>query len=291
MVLLSFGPGGFSQNILIPKATVDRNRILVGEPVQLTLEADLPPGLAAGWQVPDSIPHFEFIRKGNLDSVETSSGKSYKQVLTITSFDSGLVVLPPLLMIAGNRKLYTDSIRIEVSYSPFDPKQDYHDIKDIIALDNPHVRYIAWIVLAMSLISIFLVIYFIRKKESTPESKQEVATRRTPYEEAIQALEELRKQQLPEKGQVKLYYTRLNDILRLFVLKKLKMATMEKTNEELIMQLRQMKFSAAQFSQLAGSLRMSDFVKFAKYQPIQQDNEKNFQVIESSVQILNEMEE
>jgi hypothetical protein len=270
---------------------VDRNRILVGEPVQLTLEADLPPGLTAGWQVPDSIPHFEFIRKGNLDSVETSSGKTYKQILTITSFDSGLVVLPPLVMIAGNKKLYTDSIRIEVSYSPFDPKQDYHDIKDIIALDNPNVHYIIWIVLAISLVSIFLVIFFIRKKESTQESKQEIAAKRTPYEEAIQALEELRKQQLPEKGQVKLYYTRLNDILRLFVLKKLKMATMEKTNEELIMQLRQMKFSAAQFSQLAGSLRMSDFVKFAKYQPMQQDNEKNFQVIESSVQILNEMEE
>jgi len=35
---------------------------------------------------------------------------------------------------------------------------------------------------------------------------------------------------------------------------------------------------------------MSDFVKFAKYLPGQNDNEQNFRVIESSIQILNKIE-
>jgi hypothetical protein len=57
------------------------------------------------------------------------------------------------------------------------------------------------------------------------------------------------------------------------------------------MQLRQVNISPHQFSQLASALRMSDFVKFAKYLPDQFSNEQNFEIIESSVNILNEFEE
>ena len=66
---------------------------------------------------------------------------------------------------------------------------------------------------------------------------------------------------------------------------------MEKTNEELIMQLRQVNISPHQFGQLSSALRMSDFVKFAKYLPDQFSNDQNFDIIESSVNILNEFEE
>jgi hypothetical protein len=45
-----------------------------------------------------------------------------------------------------------------------------------------------------------------------------------------------------------------------------------------------------QFYRLAEALRMSDYVKFAKYMPGTEDNEKNMAVIESSVQLLNEIE-
>jgi hypothetical protein len=65
---------------------------------------------------------------------------------------------------------------------------------------------------------------------------------------------------------------------------------MTKTNEELILQLKQSDISKDQFSQLAQALRMSDFVKFAKYTPGTSDNEISFNIIKSSVDILNEIE-
>ena len=104
------------------------------------------------------------------------------------------------------------------------------------------------------------------------------------------ALSELRKKGLPQNGQAKWYYTELNDILRVFVLRKLNIATMEKTNEELILQLRQLNLSKDTFSQLAQALRMSDYVKFAKYQPGDEDNQRNYEVIQSAITTLNTVE-
>jgi hypothetical protein len=62
---------------------------------------------------------------------------------------------------------------------------------------------------------------------------------------------------------------------------------MEKTNEELILQLRGLNLSRDSFTQLAQALRMSDYVKFAKYQPGSSDNEKNYEIIQSAIQTLN----
>jgi len=284
------GHPAFCQDTATASARVDRNAIQIGQTIQVILEAIVPVGSSVQWFSLDSIAHFEFVEKDKLDSTDSSGWMVLKQHLTITSFDSGSRVIPSLHLVIGKKQYATDSIRIEVSYSPFDPKQDYHDIKDIIEVENPYVKYIASAISLMTLISLILVFLFIRyaKKKKQPSEKQ-VFSSLSPFDEAVKALDALKKQNLPESGQVKLYYTRLNDILRLFVLRKLQISSMEKTNEELILQLRTLSLSPTQFSKLAQALRMSDYVKFAKYLPTQNDNEDNFGIIESSVQLLNEM--
>ena len=113
----------------------------------------------------------------------------------------------------------------------------------------------------------------------------------TPYEEALQALEDLRGKGYVQNGQVKTYYSGLNDILRVFVLRKLKIASLEKTNEELIIRLREMPMDKDTFSQLATALRMADFVKFAKFQPDAKDNEQNLVIIRTAITKLNNIHE
>lgn len=283
----------FSQIAPNIRATVDRAKILIGEPIKLTIEANLLPGSDLNWPNLDSIPHFEFIEKGKIDSTINADGKSFVQHLTITSFDSGRQVIPTLSFLVDNKKIFTDSIAIEVDFTELDPKQDYHDIKDIIDVQNPLVKYVIWMIIALTLVSAALFVYFIRKREilkADKEEQQQPISKLSPYEQAMKALEELKKQNLPESGNTKLFYIRLNDILRLFVMQKLQISSMEKTNEELILQLKQLNMSREQFSQLAEALRMSDFVKFAKYVPGQHDNEWNFSTIESSVKLLNQIE-
>ena len=284
------GYAAFCQDTASARAKVDRNAIQIGQPIHFILEANVPPGSPVQWFPLDSIAHFEFIEKGKLDSTDSSGWTVLRQHLTITSFDSGSRFIPAQRLTVGKKKYSTDSIPIEVSYSPFDPKQDYHDIKDIIEVENPYVKYIALVIGLMTLLSLVLVFLFIRYiQKRVPAPEKQVFSSLSPFEEAVRALEALKKQRLPENGQVKLYYTRLNDILRLFVMRKMHISSMEKTNEELILQLRSLILSPAQSSKLTQALRMSDFVKFAKYLPTQDDNENNFGIIESSVQLLNEM--
>src|SRR5882724_8788486 len=149
----------FSQIASGAKATADRNQILIGEPIQLTIETTAPAGAKINWFSPDSIPHFEFIEKGKIDSADTAAGKIYRQHLVITSFDSGSHIIPAFQIFVNNKKQFTDSIRIEVGFSKFNPQQDYHDIKDIIDVENPSVRYIIWFLIPLTITTMALLVY------------------------------------------------------------------------------------------------------------------------------------
>jgi hypothetical protein len=299
---------------VVVKATVDKQKIFIGQPIQLMLEATVPgsalagagtagkaargpagagstPGAAGaavgglGWPILDSLPHFEWVEKGKVDSVVRGDGWYYRQYLTVTSFDSGAWAIPRLPFIAGNKKYFTDSVRIEVNYTKTDPSKDYHDIKDIIDIPNPFAKWIGWIVAAVTIGSLALVVWLIRKKKILKvPGRAPAAPRLSPYEEAIQQLEELERQHLPENGSVKIYYTRLSEIFRLFLSRRIGVSSLAETSEELIGQLRRMPVAAESFVEIADTLRMSDFVKFAKYQPGIADSEHHFRVIRSSVE-------
>jgi hypothetical protein len=208
-------------------------------------------------------------------------------VLTITSFDSGQVVIPAMTIKVGNKSYAIDTIPIEVGYAPLDISKDYRDIKEIVEVPKPWwMAYIPWLLGLVTILAIGVIVYLLRKPKKAPPPKPAVPAL-TPYEEALQALEELRKQGWAHNGEVKPFYSRLNDILRVFISRKLKMATLEKTNDELISQLRQVAMDKESFNQLVTALQIADFVKFARYKPDEQDNEKNFAVIQSAIKTLN----
>ncbi|MHA4807926.1 hypothetical protein ACX0G9_07460 [Flavitalea flava] len=272
------------------KAIVDKQQILIGQPIQLMLEVTVPPDASPVWPSLDSLPHFEWVEKGGVDSVFHPDEHLFRQHLIVTSFDSGAWAIPRLPFTVRSKTYFSDSVRIEVGYTKIDPNQDYHDIKDIIDIPNPFAKWIGWILALVTLCSLALVVWLVRKKKKENDAVQVAAPLLSPYEEAIKGLEELETQKLSENGKVKIYYTRLNDILRLFVLRKLGIASLVETNEELIGQLRKLPITTEQFTGLAETLRMSDFVKFAKYQPGIADNEHNWRVIRSSVELLNTIE-
>jgi hypothetical protein len=281
---------GVSQKMVTVHASSDKKEILIGDPIQLTLEAKTSLGLHISWFPLDTIPHFEFIEKGKIDSVVTATEKTYTQHLTITSFDSGRHSIIPMPFKADGKLYYTDSIPVSINYSKMDPKQDYHDIKDIIDVPNPYAKYIAWTVALVTLAAIVLVVLFINKKRIEKREEQITVSKLSPYDEAVAALQELGKQELLKKGEVKQYYTRLHDIFRVFVFRKWQMNVLDKTSEELILQLKKVDMPYPQFTKLSQSLRMGDFVKFAKYVPAEQESLENFNVIQSSIDVLNEIE-
>ena len=268
------------------KASVDRARILIGEPVLLTVEAYVPLGLPVLWFSTDTFPHFEIIEEFKTDTVDGIDGKKISQLVSLTSFDSGRWVIPALEINVAGQPYYTDSIPVDISFVSFDPQEDYRDIKDIEEVINPYTKYIPWIFGATILISLVLIIYLLKKRKRVSDRPRIKSSTLSPYDEAIKAITELRTKGLPSPGEEKAFYSKLSDIFGVFVFRKLSISTVEKTSDELIVNLSVLNIPKESFNKLVQSLRMSDFVKFAKYRPEEKDNLSNIEVIRASIEIL-----
>lgn len=273
------------------RTNVDRDNILVGEPLSLTVEAYVPLGASVTWFSSDTIQHFYITRKGSIDTAEGIDGKKLVQLFTVTSFDSGQQYVPPFEIKVNDQLYYTDSIPVTVSFTPFDPQQDYRDIKDIIEVSNPSVKYVPRVIAAVALLCLaagaFLMYKRVRNKQAVRLVPEEPAL--PPYEEAMKALRTLSTRKLIN-GEVKAYYSEMNDILRRYVSRKFTVSTFQKTNEELIRELASFGIPKEAYKSLSQSLRVSDSVKFAKYRPSEEDNRDNLQVVTSSIEILEKHE-
>ena len=256
---------------------------MIGEPVELKLEVSVPAGTDAKWFPLDSIAHFEFIDKGKIDTAGTTDNRTYRQTIIVTSFDSGRWALPSFPLAIGNKEYLTDSLPVSVAYSNFDAKQDYHDIKEIVEVENTATRYISWVLLGVAIVSLLALVWLLRKKVTRPVApvvKKPVSSL-SPLQEALQALDNLQQQGFTESARTKIFHTELNDILRAYLYRKTGIATMEKTSGELMMQLNRFDLPAGDFTQLTQVLRMNDSVKFAKYQPAAPENEQALETIKN----------
>lgn len=285
LLLVSFG----ATSQVNVRATVDKDKILIGEPITLTLQAYTPLGEPVGWFNLDTLPGFEFIRKGKLDTIENVDNKKLEQTLIITSFDSGRVALQPLQLTVGSRTYFTDSVFVDVSYKDFDPAADYKDIKSIEEVEDKTQTWLPWILGAVTLLALAIIVWLLKRKKPVKDVTVKEAPRLPPYEEAIAALEKIHNEELPDQLATKNYYTNLNDILRVFLQRRMQISSLEKTNDELIIQLRQTDLNKERFSSLAQAMRMSDFVKFAKYQPGAAENEENWEIVRDSIRVLNNL--
>jgi hypothetical protein len=59
--------------------------------------------------------------------------------------------------------------------------------------------------------------------------------------------------------------------------------SLQKTTDDLVIQLKTLPLDKEQFDTLSQALRLSDFVKFAKYIPSEKDNEDCFEEIKNTI--------
>lgn len=268
------------------RSNINKDAILIGEPISLVVEAYVPIGAEVTWFATDSIPHFEISTKELVDTAQNIDNKKLSQTFGITSFDSGKQYIPPFEIIVNGQSYFTDSVLINVSYAPFDPKADYRDIKDIIDVRNYFVDYLHWIISLAAVVSLLVSVLLFRKRAKKEKGQQkEDVPALSPYEEAMRALQKLAERNI-SNGEVKIFYSDMNDILRKYISRKFEVTTFERTNEELIIEISKIGIPRDTFTSLVQSLRVSDFVKFAKYQPSADDNRDNLKIVTSSIDLL-----
>ena len=264
-----------------PAAGIDRNKIVIGEQIQLVLAVENAGSLTSWFQLPDSINHFEIVERQKIDTIKIGNIVNYSQVIIITSFDSGRWQIPALNLNGVART--TQPITIDVLPVDVSQMQDYHDIKDIIEVQVET----SWIIIAalalLTLISLVIIYWLYKRKKPQTIAAPLLKGKQTPLEWAIDELNKLQQQQLYLNNQVKQHYSHLTDIARSFFVMELKHTSRHQTTEEMMMQLQPVAVSSEVKTTFFQFLRMADSVKFAKYIPAVQESERAIDVIKQMI--------
>lgn len=261
-----------SANAQAVKTYIDRNRILIGEHIRFEIKVNLASSnYKVDFGIPDSIPHFDVIDQGKYDT--TSEGVyTMRQTILFTSFDSGVWKFPsfPVTISApgqASKSFYSDSVLIQVGYSPADSTNELRDIKpvmDVFVVDQTWIYYAIGALLLLVLIYLLYRYFKNRKKKAPPVFN----TKLTAYEEAIKALNQLQQ----SGSEPKVFYIGLSDIFKRYYSRKTNMNLMPETTGDLLLRLREHSRSADIVSTAAEVLRFGDAVKFAKFQPTENEN-------------------
>ena len=269
----------FSQAVA---ANVDRNRIFIGEQIQLKFSVT---GAKAGlnwFNFPDSMNHLEVVKKGKIDTVVNGAAINYSQTITITSFDSGRWDFPSLVLPDIARA--TTPIAIEVLPVDVSQMQDYNDIKDIEAVKQQNNWLIIGIIAAITLLALIAIYLLFIKKKKVAIAGPVLKGKQTPLEWALSELNKLDAKKLYDQPEAKKYYSELTRISRTFFLMQLQQDSHQQTTDEWMVRLQPLTVDNEIKTSFFQFLRLSDTVKFAKYAPPVLENESAVEAIKNMLQ-------
>jgi hypothetical protein len=172
---------------------------------------------------------------------------------------------------------YTNAYELTVTTLPVDTTKPIKPIKAPLKVEY-QLREFFWWFVALGVLIIAAIIGFILyrryKKKPAP-----VVTRPRPKDPphiwANKELQKLELEKLWQKDQVKLYHSRLTDILRSYLEFRYDYYALESTTEEIQKELSRLDVNMDAGSKLMETLRLADFVKFAKMNPAPDENMKS----------------
>jgi hypothetical protein len=276
------------------KTTVDKNEILIGQQINYHVETSMPDNTyrLSWFSVPDSFGNFIAITKNKIDSNFSNGNLNFSQDIILTSFDSGRQVIPPLTLTAATLdgdstfNLYTDSIAINVTYSPTDSIMPFHDIKNIIEVKKTFPWW-AWVLVGLGIVVLIIWILFLLKFFKKKKDTNIFESKLSPYDESMQLLNDLEKENLLQQNKFKEYHSRLTEIFKRYLSRKTNTYQLHLTTDELLIELNGFDLPKEQISTFANCLRMGNVVKFAKYIPPAFENEKCFSQTKEMIIAIN----
>lgn len=273
------------------KAELDSSSIRIGQQTKLTLsiqyKVNTDDRIQIQWpEIKDTLrKEVEVVNQSKIDTVIPNKNDPYTFLQTksiyVTSFDSGYWAITPFKFIVNNdtNGVYTDALLLSVSTVSVDTTQAIKDIKQPFSTDY---NWIDWIkdhkllisAILLGILVLALIIYFIRKhaKKPVPVIEEKVVVI-PPHIRALEKLEKLKGEKLWQEGKLKQYHIALTDIIREYIESRFKIQAMEQTTEEILYGFRNVAIDGESKERLRQILLLGDLVKFAKEQPLPNENE------------------
>lgn len=277
-----------AQNITIT-ATLDSAYIIMGKQTKLHVEIVEDDNIIGTSTLFDQnrdtlIDKIEIIKSLGPDTI--SLGNARRQInrdYIIQSFDSGLYTIPSIVYNVDGKIFRSNSLVLKVIPVAVDSLVTIHEQADVISpnhrwydfLPDFITDYWYWLLLAIFIIGAAIIAFLMVKKD-VPLPMMPKKKIIPPYELAIMKLTTLKEEKLCEKGMEKEYYTRLTDILRVYVDARFGINAMEMTSNQIIFSLENNTETKEANKFMKQILEIADFVKFAKVRPLPEDNLKTY---------------
>jgi len=258
----------------------DTNAGLIGDQIKLRLEVRFDKNLHVIMPlVPDSLGKIEIVSSSKIDTISSSSIDTMRQTFVITSFDSGMVVVPPFTVMYEKQgfqdpfPVLTDSIILKISGIAVDTTKEYKDIKGPMTVGLTWADLLPYILIFLGIVVLGLIGFYIWKRlKKKPVHNLKFDPTIPAHISALEALRLLDSEKLWQKGQVKEYYIRLTEIIRLYVERRFEFPALEMVTDEIDENLRKISLDTELIHKFIEMLRDADLVKFAKVIPIPDEN-------------------
>jgi hypothetical protein len=270
------------------KASLDSTQILIGDQVKLKFEIEVPAGVKVQFPIlADSLGStVEVVERLKIDSTKLDKNRlKLAQEFIVTSFDSGLHVIPAfpfLISYSGKTDTVNTNTALLKVYTI--PKLDsiMNALKGPIDIKAPYEAPVTfkevapWIlgtILAAGLI--FLIFYYLkRRKENRPLFSAPKKPKEPAHIIALRKLDQIKEEKIWQQGKTKEYYSMVTDALREYIENRFGINALEQTSEETItaFKLQKQLLDEVTFNNLKQILGTADLVKFAKYEPLPDDN-------------------
>ncbi len=283
--------------------TIQPQQILIGQPADLQISANIPSGGFLNWPGYEELEDhkIEILNLGLVDTLDRDAGSTtLMQTLRVTSWEEGYIPIPAFefTFISDNDTIHFESkaTLLEVQTVEVDMTDRYRDIRPLFKFPRTFREILPYLLAAIGLlIIVVLIILFLKKrkkplKEPTIWEKPEVPA----HIAAISSLETLRQKELWQKGHIKAYHSELTTILRKYLYKRFHLDAIEMTTREIVQKLPAYIENTALQSDFKNIFELADMVKFAKFNPEDNDHEKvlekALEFVKKTAEIVNDKE-
>ena len=282
LILLPSLKPAFAQQIKV-SSSLERDSIWLGDQIKMILIAEYPVGTMVSFpQLNDSLGYgVEVLSRSSRDSSKLGDGiLQMRQTYLITAFDSGPHPIKPFLFV-GHTKITPDTLRsnpltLFVKVPNVDLKKGFADIKKPYGAPVTFKEIAPWIIGIILIAAIvFFILYAIsRRRKNIPLFSLPAKPKLPPHVVALSELDKLKEEQLWQHDKVKDYYTRLTDIIRVYLEERYEVPAMEQTTQEILSDFKgeNSQIKGKLFTGLQKTLDTADLVKFAKYTPLADEN-------------------
>lgn len=295
--LCLFGNNVFAQNKGV-KATLNPDEILIGQQATLQLDIEANKGTNVVFpQYQDTlVTGVEVLKMFPMDTIVSGNKVTYSQRYLITSFDSATYTIPYVPVIEGLDTLRSNEFTLDVktvqlseatqayikaySENPTDSidvaKLAINDIKPIQKPPFVWQDYLNYILIGLLILLILIglgvgLYLYLKKKNKGYFFKPKVVL--PPHIVALSALDSIKDSKMWQQGREKEYYTDLTDILRRYIEDRFGVPTFEKTSDEILSSMQYLLENDSTKQSLSQLLNVADLVKFAKYKPLNDEND------------------